>query len=57
MIINENILIWLGIIMGTYLMYKILFNRSKIAAADDSKQLYNKVLTAKEYKVKGQYDK
>ena len=64
MIINQNILIGLGIIMGIYLLYKLLFNRnktnddrSKTADDDDYKQLYNKVLTAKEYKVKGQYDK
>lgn len=57
MIINQNILIGLGIIMGTYLLYKLLFNRSKTNDDNDFQRHYNKVLTAEEYKVKGQYDK
>ena len=57
MIINQNILIGLGIIMGIYLLYKLLFNRSKTNDDNDFQRHYNKVLTAEEYKVKGQYDK
>jgi len=58
MIINQNILIGLGIIMGIYLLYKFLFNKSKSNNNDeDYQQVYNKVLNAKEYKVKGQYNK
>jgi len=55
MIINKTILIGLGVIIGIYLLYKLLFNRSKID--NEYEQIYDKVLTSKEYKVKGQYDK
>ena len=55
MIFNKIILIGLGIIMGIYLLYKILFSKSKFE--DDYERLYNKVLTSEEYRVKGQYDK
>ena len=55
MIFNKIILIGLGIIMGIYLLYKILFSKSKFE--EDYERLYNKVLTSEEYRVKGQYDK
>lgn len=54
MIIDKNILIGLGIVMGIYLLYKFLFRSQP---ADDYQKIYNKVLTSEEYKVKGQYDK
>ena len=56
MVVNQTILIGLGIIMGIYLLYKLLLNRSR-TNDDEYQRLYNKVLTSKEYKVKGQYDK
>jgi len=55
MIINKTILIALGIVIGVYLLYKFLFTRSKFD--EEYNQIYNKVLTSEEYKVKGQYDK
>ena len=55
MIFNKTILIGLGIIMGIYLLYRLLFSKSKFE--DDYERLYNKVLTSEEYRVKGQYDK
>ena len=55
MIVNKTILIGLGIVIGLYLLYKLFFGKSKLD--EEYKQLYNKVLTSEEYKVKGQYDK
>jgi hypothetical protein len=55
MIINKTILIGLGIVIAIYLLYKLLFTRSKLD--EEYQQIYNKVLTSEEYKVKGQYDK
>jgi len=55
MIINKTILIGLGIVIGIYLLYKLLFSGSKVD--EDYHRVYNKVLTSEEYKVKGQYDK
>jgi len=57
MIVNQNLLIGLGIMMGIYIMYKIMFNKSKISNDNDYQRVYNKVLTSEEYKVKGQYNK
>ena len=55
MIINKTLLIGLGIVIGIYLLYKLLFSRSRVD--EDYHRVYNKVLTSEEYKVKGQYDK
>lgn len=55
MIINKTILIGLGIIVGIYLLYKLLFASDKFD--EEYQQIYDKVLTSDEYKVKGQYDK
>ncbi|MBW2976926.1 hypothetical protein KY347_05770 [Candidatus Woesearchaeota archaeon] len=55
MIVNKTILIGLGVVVGIYLLYKLLFSKSKFNEEYDA--LYNKVLNSKEYKVKGQYDK
>ena len=55
MILNKTILIGMGIVIGIYLLYKLLFVRSKFD--EEYHQLYNKILTSEEYKVKGQYDK
>tara|TARA_Y100000310_G_scaffold341089_1_gene439083 strand:+ start:22113 stop:22280 length:168 start_codon:yes stop_codon:yes gene_type:complete len=54
-IFNKTILIGLGIVIGLYLLYKLLFSTNKFD--DEYNQLYNKVITSEEYKVKGQYDK
>ena len=45
----------LGIIAGIYLLYKIMFGKSKID--DEYNKVYDKILTSDEYKVKGQYDR
>ena len=55
MIIDKSILIGLGVIVGIYLMHKFVFN--KVKTTDDYQNVYDKVLTSDEYKVKGQYDK
>ncbi len=55
MIFNKTMLIGLGIILGIYLLYRLLFSKSKFE--EDYDRLYNKVLTSEEYRVKGQYDK
>ena len=55
MIINQEILMGLGIVIGIYLLSKFLFRTGKVD--DDYQRSYNDVLTSEEYKVKGQYDK
>ena len=55
MIFNKTLLIGLGIMLVVYLLYRILFSKSKFE--EDYEGLYNKVLTSEEYRVKGQYDK
>lgn len=55
MVFDKSILIGLGIILGIYLLYRLLFSKSKFE--EDYERLYNKVLTSEEYRVKGQYDK
>ncbi len=55
MIVNKTILIGLGVVIGLYLLYKLFFSTNKFD--EEYNQLYNKVLTSEEYKVKGQYDK
>jgi hypothetical protein len=55
MIINKTILIVLGIVIGIYLLFKLLFSRNKFD--EEYQRVYDKVLTSEEYKVKGQYDK
>ena len=55
MIVNQEILMGLGIVIGIYLLSKLLFRTSKVD--DDYQGVYDDVLTSKEYKVKGQYDK
>ena len=55
MFFNKTILIALGIAVGIYLLYKMLFTPSKLE--EDYYKLYNKIITSDEHKVKGQYDK
>jgi len=55
MIFNKTLLIGLGIMLVVYLLYRILFSKSKFE--EDYERIYNKVLTSEEYRVKGQYDK
>ena len=55
MIINKTVLIAAGIIIGIYILYKLFFVKDIMGQEYDN--LYNKVLTSDEYKVKGQYDK
>jgi hypothetical protein len=55
MIFNKTILIGIGIVIGLYFLYKILFSKSEFEK--DYERLYSKVLNSEEYKVKGQYEK
>lgn len=55
MFFNKTVLIGLGIVVGIYLLYKLLFTPSKFD--EDYQRHYDKILTSDEYKVKGQYDK
>ena len=55
MSLSNTLLIGLGVIVGIYLLYKLLFDKSKFD--QEYENLYDKVLTSEEYKVKGQYDK
>ena len=55
MIFNKTVLIGFGIVLGIYLLYKLFLSSNN--TDDDYNEVYNKVLTSDEYKVKGQYDK
>ena len=55
MAINKTFLIAFGIALGIYVLYKLMFSKSKFE--EDYDRVYNKILTSEEYKVKGQYDK
>tara|TARA_Y100000294_G_scaffold176281_1_gene198233 strand:+ start:5946 stop:6107 length:162 start_codon:yes stop_codon:yes gene_type:complete len=52
---NNSVLIGLGIVIGIYLLFKLFFGKNEIT--NEYEQTYNKILTSKEYKVKGQYEK
>jgi hypothetical protein len=52
---TDSLLMSLGLLLGIYLIYKLLFAKKKIDTEYDN--LYDRVLNSKEYKVKGQYDK
>jgi hypothetical protein len=52
---DNAILIWLGVLVGIYVLYKLFFHRSHFD--EEFESLYDKVLTSEEYKVKGQYEK
>jgi len=54
-IMNNSVLIGLGIVIGIYLLFKLFFGKNEIT--NEYEQTYNKILTSKEYKVKGQYEK
>ncbi len=55
MIINKTFMITIYILVGIYLLYRLLFKKDRFQ--EEYEELYNKVLTSKEYKVKGQYEK
>ena len=55
MISVRTILGILGMVVGIYLLYKLMFGKSKLD--EDYDRTYDKILTADEYKVKGQYDR
>lgn len=49
--------LWIGayVLIGLYLLYKILFSKSPYQK--EYEKLYKEILTSSKYKVKGQYDK
>ena len=49
--------IWISIyvLVGLYLLYKILFRKNPYQEEYD--RLYKEILTSRKYKVKGQYDR
>lgn len=53
--INKTILVGIYVIIGLYLLYRLIF--SKNPYQEEYEKLYNEILTSKKYKVKGQYDK
>ena len=55
MVINQAVLIGFGIVVGIYLLYRLLFTQSKFD--EDYHRVYDKILNSDECKVKGQYDK
>jgi len=57
MILNNTVLMGIGIVVGIYLMYKLLLKSKTMENESDFEKDYNKILTSEEYKVKGQYEK
>ena len=55
MIINKTVMMVIYILVGVYLLYRLLFKRDRFQ--EEYEKLYNKILSSEEYKVKGQYEK
>ena len=55
MIINKTVMITIYILLGIYLLYKLLFKKDRFR--QEYEKLYNKILDSEEYKVKGQFEK
>ena len=55
MAISKTFMITIYILVGIYLLYRVLFKKDRFQ--EEYEDLYNKILTSKEYKVKGQYEK
>jgi len=53
-IFNKSVIIMIYIGVGIYILYKLLFKKTKFE--EDYEKLYNDILTSDKYKVKGQYD-
>lgn len=53
-IFNKSVIIAIYIGVGIYILYKLLFRKTKFE--EDYEKLYNNILTSDKYKVKGQYD-
>lgn len=53
--INKTILISVYVVVGLYILYRLLFKKNPYQ--DEYERLYNEILSSKKYKVKGQYDK
>ena len=53
--INKTILMAVYVLVGLYLLYKVLFRKSLYQ--EQYEKLYNEILTSDKYKVKGQYDR
>lgn len=52
---NRTVLVSIYVIIGLYLLYRILFRKNPYQ--DEYEKLYNEILTSDKYKVKNQYDK
>jgi hypothetical protein len=55
MILTKTIMITIYILIGMYLLYRLLFKKNRFQ--EEYEKLYNKVLTSDEHKVKSQYGK
>lgn len=53
--INKTILTTMYIILGIYIICRLLFSKNPIE--DEYERDYNEILNSEKYKVKGQYDK
>ena len=53
--INKTILTTVYIILGFYIIYRLLFTKAPIE--DEYERIYDEILNSEKYKVKGQYDK
>lgn len=53
--INKTILVSIYVLVGIYILYRLLFKKNPYQK--EYEKLYKDVLTSDKYKVKGQYDK
>ena len=55
MFLNKTFMITIYVIVGVYVIYKLLFRKDPMQ--QEYEQLYDKILNSEEHKVKGQYEK
>jgi archaellum component FlaF (FlaF/FlaG flagellin family) len=55
MLLDKTFFATVIVVLGIYYLFKYLVSRTKVD--DNYQELYNKVLTSEDSKVKGQYDK
>ena len=53
--INKTILISIYVLVGLYILYRLVFGKNPYQ--EEYEKLYNEILTSNKHKVKGQYDK
>lgn len=55
MVLNNTILVGLGLLIALYILYKLFFGRNQLDK--DFEKTYQEILTSDKHKAKGQYEK